>query len=260
MLKPQRAGFVLAILLALCMDSFGQSQIPFQGSGDTDKPQQTQSKSDQQATANKFGTEQLPFIVRSIKGKVEAAKDERDRKDKAFNDNITIFLSAAVTIGTLLQATALLTIIRTTRRQLRAYIGVSVKHPPKVNVGTVPRVVLNYKNFGQTPAREVRNWANIIIEPHPSIPRFELEPFSPDRFTINPADLRNIDISLNRVLTQNEVDMIRNDIARIYVYGEFCYFDVFGELRSTTFRLMYGGQRMIEINAMAMCADGNSAT
>ena len=199
------------------MGSFGQSQIPSQGSRDTDKPQQPQSKSDQQATADKLGTEQSPFIVRGIKGKEEAAKDEHDRDDKAFNDNITIFLSAAVAIGTLLQATALLAIIRTTRRQVRAYIGVSVKRGPELNVGTIPRIILNYKNFGQTPARDVRHWVNMAIEPHPSTPRFELRPFTPERMPINPADHANIDIWLNHILTQVEVDMIRNDTARIYV-------------------------------------------
>ncbi len=169
------------------------------------------------------------------------------------NDYITIFFSAIVAIGALLQAAALLVIIGTTRRQ-------AVKRAPELDVVTPPRVILNYKNFGQTPARDVRYWANMIIEPHPSTPRFELKPPTPDRITIDPADFRNIDIWLNRILTQDEVDMIRNDTARIYIYGEFCYFDVFGKFRSTTFRLMYGGQRMIEIRGMAMCADGNSAT
>src|ERR1700730_6500398 len=114
MLRNRHLILGLALLLASSLNSFGQSQEPSPSSGDSDKPQQAQSKSGQQkgATDNR-GTAQSPLIVRSIKGDEEAAKDEQDRKDKAFNDSITIFLSAAVAIGTLLQFSALVVIIRT---------------------------------------------------------------------------------------------------------------------------------------------------
>jgi hypothetical protein len=149
---------------------------------------------------------------------------------------------------------------QTAKYQLRAYIGVSLKRAPEFNVGTVPKAIFDYKNFGQTPARDVRHWARIVIEPHPSEPRFEPTPFDAARVTVNPAHNESIVISLGRALTQNDVDTIRNDTARLYAHGEFWYFDIFGKEWRTEFRLMSGGQRMIEIQGMIRCAKGNAST
>jgi len=253
----------LAFLFASFVDSFGQSKEPSPSRGDAGKPQQEQEQpqpTQQESHVELRGTEQAPIIIRSIKSKEETARDAKDRDNKASAEWWNEVFSAAVAIGTLLQFSALVVIIRTTRRQLRAYIGVSLKRAPELNVGTVPMAILNYKNCGQTPARDVRHWANMIIEPYPSTPRFEPKPLQSERITVNPADTENIIVGLGGTLTQTGVDTIRNDTARFYVYGEFWYFDIFGYERRTEFRLMYGGQEMIGVQGMIRCAKGNSAT
>src|SRR5262249_45817468 len=126
LMRAQRATiFGLALALVLIGDSWGQSQRPSPRARQQSGPPQAQAQSSQQPPADNRGTEAAPLVVRTIKSKEETAKDEQDRKDKAFNDYITIFLSAAVAIIGFLQFLTFVAMIRTSRRQLRAYVYVA---------------------------------------------------------------------------------------------------------------------------------------
>ena len=91
MLKRQRAIFVVVLLLALSVHSWGHPRRS------PAKLQQEQAQTQQQkATPDQRGTEQSPFIVQPLAAKKsaeETANETRDAKEKANSDWWTWFLS-----------------------------------------------------------------------------------------------------------------------------------------------------------------------
>jgi hypothetical protein len=143
----------------------------------------------------------------------------------------------------------------TAERQLRAYIGISLKTAPNIQVDTDPRAVFAYKNFGQTPARELRYWMRMTTEP-----AFNAAEFGSARFALNPQDTDYIDANLGLILNDTGVKRITDGVVKIYVFGEIKYDDVTGTERTTGFRFEYGGQRLIDTKAMIRSSSGNFAT
>jgi hypothetical protein len=180
MLKARDIILELALFLAMTGELLGQSQRPSPGATDQGSPQQPSPKNNQQATQPDLrGTQQAPFIIRNSKGNEESAKDERDRQDKAFNDHVTIFLSAFVAISTSLQAIALFMIIRTTRRQLRAYVFVTEVKIMKLPGRTEPSILVQFTNTGQTPAYKLTILADKKVDEYPLM----ANPFSGPDYT-----------------------------------------------------------------------------
>ena len=74
----------------------------------------------------------------------------------------SLFLGSALALATIGQAVALIVTItvmmRTARRQLRAYVFIDSTRIDGMNAGQTPEVALVIKNFGQTPAYKVTHW------------------------------------------------------------------------------------------------------
>ncbi len=249
MLKLHHAMLVLAILLAMLGDSWGQSQRPPPTGGQQSSPPQAQTQSSQRESYP-TGSEQFPFSVRNIKSKEEAAEDEQDRKDKAFNDHITIFLAAAVAIGTLLQCKALWTIIDTSRRQVRAYITV---HSVDFTIQTDPdgRYIHHLKaiNTGQTPARGLQVDSVTQILPHPVAATYDFPPAEEDgrksMWTVGAGRDVAFNAEADRHYSVGEIRDFSREKApnRLYSYGTITYRDVFGESHWTKFCLFFDSYR-----------------
>jgi hypothetical protein len=163
-------GFV--ILLAI---TSARSQRPSPSEGKDSQPQQTQTPASQQTTTTyPRGTEQTPLIVRSVKSEKEAADDAKERKDKAANDWTNTVFTGLVAVATILQFFALIAIIRTTRRQLRAYVMVE---GVDINIHDIDddRWVIGFKiiNTGQTPAYDVKIVSKTKMLTHPVAGNFD---------------------------------------------------------------------------------------
>jgi hypothetical protein len=143
----------------------------------------------------------------------------------------------------------------TTRAQLRAYIFVesaSIQDqatPPNVPVPAssgcpFSRVII--KNFGQTPAINVRHFSAITVcqagtddTACPSPPDSLIKAAAAT--VIGPAATTSSDSNLGRALTPYEVAALLTVGQALYVYGRITYEDVFGRRHETTYRLGYAG-------------------
>ena len=138
----------------------------------------------------------------------------------------------------------------TGRQQLRAYAlansfalfeGLTMT-PPNLSRQNEPGVIIEMKNFGQTPAYRFVSWAMIQV----------IEPINEDKlFVPELADISSQTLPTNgvttkalwfgRPLTPNEIADIQQGIRMIYVHGRVEYRDVFKRQRHSNFRVAYRG-------------------
>jgi hypothetical protein len=138
------------------------------------------------------------------------------------------------------------------KRQLRAYVypdnaGLvdgTMLTPPQENRRNEPGITMLLKNSGQTPAYEVRSWANInIIEPI-NESRLEIPKLSSALSNNNVGSNGMISkaVWFGRALTSGEIEDIEKGVKAIYLFGRIEYRDVFKKDRFTNFRLFYSGK------------------
>lgn len=164
-------------------------------------------------------------------------------------------------------ATALLTLItlglvflgleqsKTTRAQLRAYI--LTESTGIQDQGTLPNAAIQatsgcpfyrviIKNYGQTPAIDVRHASFIVIGQAGTDNALCVLPDDATMAAaaatiIGPSGTTTSDGSLGRPLTPFEINALAAVGQAIYVYGRIIYWDVFGRKHETTYRLGYAG-------------------
>lgn len=222
----------LVALLLLTGAAFAQSQQPSPSGGQQSSPPQSQPQSSKQNADDERGTPNPPLVVQTIKSQEEAAKDEQDRQEKTFNDRVTIFLSGAVAIGTILQFCALIVIIRTTRSQLRAYVFAGdMTLNLTISQVTPSTIAIRYqaKNWGQTPAYQVRNAAYLKVMPWP-LPK--------DTIIQSPVwdDPRTVTLAPGQDMFQDGTGTFDKPPVgeRYYIVGLIEYFDAFHLRRRRT--------------------------
>jgi hypothetical protein len=147
-------------------------------------------------------------------------------------------------------------------RRLRAYVHIhkAVRISPH---HAAPNFALEVKNYGHTPARNGHYWFVTRIAEYlarigfdkPSdvkIGRFESAPSAVMSFPgINvPPD--------QQALTGEQMTAFQAGEIAFFVFGELCYTDVFGQRRTTRFRLRYGNDG-IATGRLATCEDGNES-
>jgi hypothetical protein len=143
----------------------------------------------------------------------------------------------------------------TARQQLRAYVGV-VDHEIKVSVGASGHVQVRIKNFGQTPAFNVRYWMNEGPFDYPLKQALPEKAFQPGTIVLFPTDVFSPTLTITP-LDNALQDALRRESKRLYVYGRIVY-DSFGTSYTTDFRLYYAAG-LIQQGRMAWAEDGNSA-
>lgn len=121
------------------------------------------------------------------------------------------------------------TMKNTSKRQLRAYVNVSATRIDIDN--SLVRVVASFKNFGQTPAYEVRARIRMTLDEPPAQAEFQeaagTEPFG----TLAPQG--EFQLMAQRSLAEGQADQIQAGSLRLYVYGDINYIDTFGKKRIT---------------------------
>lgn len=140
----------------------------------------------------------------------------------------------------------------TARRQLRAYINVSAKKLENVIESRVPRFVLTAKNFGQTPALNVRTLHGCRIVESAELGEFHVEPINPNkkegsRSILAPDSTESSESFLHearkRVTLGGSLwgELNFSGKKRISIDGWIEYEDVFGQRHWTKFRLLSAG-------------------
>jgi hypothetical protein len=136
----------------------------------------------------------------------------------------------------------------TARLQLRAYVFPSacdlfegmMLDPPRTDQTHVPGVIMQIKNFGNTPAKNLVSNMRIFvgdIECSNTVKIVELLQISP--ITLAAGNAFPKYMWYERPLTYDEIALIGAGKKGIFVYGRIEYDDIFGEKRYTNFSLVY---------------------
>jgi hypothetical protein len=148
----------------------------------------------------------------------------------------------------------------TAKRQLRAYVGTISVPVEKLSVGAPPRICINIRNFGLTPAYKLQSWIDIVHAGTESeVEQYSL-PFRESLIVLYPSgkngNLCTADFDLDRELYDHLMDGTKN----IYLLGQFRYEDAFGDVRITAFRYQIGGKFLMDEMTMRISEGGNWAT
>jgi hypothetical protein len=153
-------------------------------------------------------------------------------------------------------------------RDLRAYVGVSKVLLMVQNIAK-PRGVVEFQNFGKTPARNVRQWIGIAINSHPltiTLPESP-DPTMASTTIIYPGIKNVLFVDLKKELPQGTE--IGTSELTVYVYGRVTYYDIFGNNQELNYRFIFGGpqggqtyrdERNVLFGAMYADSEGNNAT
>jgi hypothetical protein len=201
----------------------------------------------QQAPPDNHGTQQIPLIKKELTRertpedtKHRQEKAELDRELTAYTNDLArytkrLFLAtcvlAAVTGGL---ATAAFLQIHVGRiaigRQLRAYVYVADASILHANSEYRPNIRITFKNFGQTPAYEVRNTSRFIVVRTENAEHFVPEEevtVTSHRSDVGPSQDKSTTLVISRPVwdIQRQMILSRNEIG--VAYGEITYFDAF---------------------------------
>ena len=148
----------------------------------------------------------------------------------------------------------------TAERQLRAYVHVAAASASPV--GTLINYYLEVKNFGQTPAYEVKLSFVIKLADLPEKAADLLPPDTPNisQAVLPPQVSIHDNFTPTQQLTPNQMSKIQSENAAIFVAGQITYRDIFGKERLTEFRYYLGKQTGEQTSgALAISAQGNRA-
>jgi hypothetical protein len=92
MLRPRHIPLALAVLFALLVDSWGQSQRPSQegGEGKSQPPQAQAVPAQNQTTTDKRGTDEAPLIVKVLPSPNADEIAKRQQKEQKIRRSMTI--------------------------------------------------------------------------------------------------------------------------------------------------------------------------
>lgn len=196
----------------------------------------------------------------------------------SLNLRILVLTLLLTTVGTWALVWTFFDQRRTTRAELRAYVfpesGMIVDGSHHQLTGDregIPRVLIQVKNFGSTPAHQVRHWAGFILfrvrepfePPAPNMLQTVEEGMAPtavqtyDRpLTFDPTIPENW-----MCPTPETIDLIRVGEVAVMAYGRIEYFDAFGQMRITNYRLAYSGEWPPHPDMrFRYCPEGNNST
>jgi hypothetical protein len=294
-LKLVQVVLGLAILFALPVDSWGQFQTPpahqppvsrhrisppppqaetaqpQTAQPQTPQPQTPQPQTPQPQTTDERGTEKSPLVVTTLKSNEEIAKDNQDRRYRAYNTYAMMSVGAAIAILALLQLATFVVMIRTSRSQSRAYVQVdSVKVFNAMDDKTGPSIAhVVIKNFGQTPAHKVTTASQFAFEKYPPpstlnlvISDKEFSAANHSRIRLAPGQAQEIVEVANRPpLNEQERRALLEGGSAIFVYGEIRFTDVFGRNHRSRYRYILGGPVGVRSGgSLVAWEDGNDAS
>jgi hypothetical protein len=155
----------------------------------------------------------------------------------------------------------------TENRQLRAYVNISTIEFKAFRLGEPISAEFKIRNFGQTPAYNVRHWASIWVQPYPFPGHV---PFAPDNGShpsapLSPSDdVKGVAIydpvaGKPTILNQAAIDQFKSGTLAAYIVGTIAYDDVFGSHHVTRFCSYSGGEIKTWDGGVAIYREGNDA-
>ncbi len=128
---------------------------------------------------------------------------------------------------------------KTTRAQLRAYVMVAAVHGTDIAPDIVPKTTVRFKNFGQTPAHNIRVIIGMGFAPYPftDIEWFSRtgKPAAEFGRPLGPEDNVRVPIDLNGLLTAEKIRAMQEGRWALWLNGKICYSDVFDQPQETEF-------------------------
>jgi hypothetical protein len=156
---------------------------------------------------------------------------------------------------------------RTAESQLRAYVGANSLYFDPLSAERPVRVVIEIKNFGQTPARDFRAILLAVAREHPPIGPMagaESRPESRgDGESLMPGGTSIVIcecwVGFDLAAKTNTIQAVRNGTMAIYVCGTIFYRDVFGHPRHTNLRRIARGTRIDTRSPFITPDEGNES-
>lgn len=144
---------------------------------------------------------------------------------------------------------------RTSKRQLRAYITITVDHEGRWGAGDTPEVKFLIANTGQTPARNVRFAGRAEISDSNDI---DMPTLTDDaaRMVIGAGQEDEKIIEANRDFFSDDIDEMFASRRCVVCSGMVTYSDVFGDEWKTSVAVFFTGPDF----GIRYCRDGNDAT
>lgn len=151
---------------------------------------------------------------------------------------------------------------RSSKQQLRSYLGFKIVEHPIFGPGIDPTAKFKIKNYGQTPAYQMRFEAALVLA-EPVNPPLAVLDFRPDGSsgTLYPNEETTSHLNLAITLDEDLCALIYEGVElAIYLYGEVKYTDIFKEEHSLHFRYRMSGKWACEAGRLGLTPEGNSAT
>ncbi len=146
----------------------------------------------------------------------------------------------------------------TAQRELRAYVGIEKigKSHAEWRGQRLYRATVTLKNFGQTPAADVRINAGAETLPYPDKDEYFdwVDEHAQGAGLLNPGS--SLEYKIDTIDPYAEAQNMPENA--FYAFGEITYRDVFGNDRCTRFRYMLAGFPKGDA-LLTPCADGNEA-
>lgn len=143
-------------------------------------------------------------------------------------------------------------------KQVRAYIFLDAAGPIlpfQLAVGEPPSGMINIKNFGQSPAYDIRCQRGTMSGPWPIPDDFEFPTDDTANFatgaSLAPGEVTSFPIfKAGQIVGQEDFDGIRDGNLAFYIWGRIRYRDVFGHSRHTNFCLTLDPQSVSQHHAL----------
>jgi hypothetical protein len=146
--------------------------------------------------------------------------------------------------------------------QNRAYVNVSTAELTRFQPGDWVQAVIRVKNFGQTPASNVRIWQYVDVKPYPYPKNIEFDPDNgkhPAR-PLPPGDDFAAPVIWDVAqMNQTTINAFRAGTYALYVVGTIAYDDAAGRPHTTKYCLYAGGMTRLWDGTLATYKEGNEA-
>jgi|GEM_PF-4547415 len=264
--------FIVGILIALmagCANAELQTAVQDSGVNESHSPKNISVSGEQKTEPQKPIPQKPPSVSEVIpiaQAHKEANNGGNKQQDKTEgNWSLSDKIAAIASVAAFLQFVALAVTIWVMRgsavRQLRAYVLVQGIEILDFEIGKQPRARVTIKNFGQTPAKNFRQWATMgfdVFPPSLSNPIVKNDPMH--THPPAPSGIIYMPAKFNRVLQDFEVAGINKGEVALYVVGEIFYDDAFGKNRVTKYKFFANGTTDISNGYASATKEGNDYT
>ncbi|PBB41818.1 hypothetical protein CK222_21955 [Mesorhizobium sp. WSM3866] len=200
-------------------------------------------------------------------------QDRRAQKSAADAAQVMVFLTEVSIILGLVGAGAIIWTLAVSResnsisretaeRQLRAYIHVTSVKLEHANDDFAPTITVNYKNFGQTPARNVINHLSVSFVIMGEAKGGKRKVSDERGYDLGPSQDSSTSSHVSFDTGFSSREMLVDNLVKLYVIGEITYKDVFGlQDRYTRYKMVLHPEpdAVIDTDAFMICHDGNEA-